>query len=110
MLSEMTEAAAGFSKMIPVPMIRTVVYWIIRVGIKGLCFVAAAAGIFHLFMRIRKSASINKSWPICLMFGSIICITAFFSEFLQRISPVNMIYVDMLLWAVSSMAWILIKR
>jgi len=109
-LSDMADTAAGISKMIPVPMIRTVVYWAIRGGIKGLCLIAAAAGIFYLIMQIRKSASVNKIWPICLMFGSIICITAFFSESLQRISPVNIIYVDMLLWAAGSMGWILIKR
>ena len=105
-LSDMADMAAGISKMISVPMIRTVVYWIIRVGIKGLCLIAAAAGIYHLIVQIRKSASVNKIWPICLMFGSIICITAFFSEFLQRISPVNIIYADMLLWAACSMGWI----
>ena len=70
---------------------------------------AALAGIFYLIMQIRKLASVNKIWPICLMFGSIICITAFFSEFLQRISPVNIIYADILLWLVSSMGWIFIE-
>ena len=110
MILSMAETAAGFSARISVPFLKTIVYWVVPVMIAGICIVAILGILIFLLRRIRRNLTLAIIWRVFLVLGGITTISAIFGNKLQEICPINMIYANMILWMISSIAWCAFRK
>lgn len=110
MLVGLGEAAAGFSTRIPIPFLKTIVYWVVLVIIAGICIAVILSITIFLFRKNRGNLTLAILWPVFLALGGITTITAVFGNILQEICPINMIYVGIVLWIIGSICWYVFKR
>ena len=110
MLLGLPEAAAGFSTQIPVPFLKTIVYWGVTIIIAGICIAAILSITIFLFRKIRDDFTLATVWPVFLTLGGITTIAAVFGNRFQKICSINMIYIGIVLWIIGSICWCVFKR
>ena len=110
MLLGLPEAAAGFSTQIPVPFLKTIVYWVVTIIIAGICIAAILSITIFLFRKIRDDLTLATVWPVFLTLGGITTMATVFGNRFQEICPINMIYAGMVIWIVSSICWCVFRK